>query len=126
MKISPQIVRYCTVGTLAVALDVGLFRALLFFHGNPVVAAAIAYATVVLMHFTLNRAWSFRAFHRPAMVQAPRYGLVVGCTWLITIGVVAYCTSVLTLTPLQAKAAAIAVTLPIGFFGHKYITYGGR
>jgi hypothetical protein len=59
-------------------------------------------------------------------LQAPAYLFVYGSVWLVTIGVVAYCGSVTGFTPLESKGAALAVTLPMGFLGHKYITFGGQ
>jgi putative flippase GtrA len=72
----------------------------------------------------LNRIWSFQAYHRSISSQAAAYVFVYALIWVLTVVVVAYGTGVVGLTPWQAKIAAVIVTLPIGFLGHKYFTFG--
>jgi putative flippase GtrA len=119
-----QVIRYYSVGAFAVVVDVSLYQVLMQAHAAPPVAAAISGPVAAALHFALNRTWSFSAFHRPAAAQIPAYLFVYAWVWSITVLVVSYTTYDLHLAPLAAKAAAIGITLPIGFIGHKYLTYG--
>ena len=116
--------KYYSVGALAVIIDVGLFQGLIRAGALPVAAAASSYAIAACAHFFLNRTWSFKAFHRSAASQATTYGFVVFVAWITTIGVVAFGTGFLHLTPILSKALALIVTLPMGFLGHRYLTFG--
>lgn len=122
--LAAQVFRYYSVGALSVVIDVGLFQTFVLFHLLPAAAAGIASPIAAAVHFTLNRNWSFRAHEGALAAQAVRYAGVYGIIWAVTVGVVAYCSTVLGLAPLACKGAALAVTLPMGFLGHKFITYG--
>ncbi len=117
-------IRYYCIGSASLAIDLCIFQIILLLGGTPVIAAVCSYAVAGVFHFTMNRIWTFKAFHRRAVLQVPAYGLVVATAWVITVCVVAWCTGVLHLNPLLAKFIAIGFTLPVGFFGHKYLTYG--
>lgn len=117
-------IRYYCIGSASLAIDVCVFQFIVLLTGAPVLAAVCSYAVAGVFHFTMNRIWTFKAFHRSAVLQVPAYGLVVATAWVITVCIVAWCTGVPHLNPLVAKFIAIGFTLPIGFFGHKYLTYG--
>lgn len=117
--------RYYCVGALALGIDVLLFQGLIRASVSPVGAAAVSYAIAAGVHFFINRTWSFKAFDRSAISQARTYGFVLFVAWITTIGVVGLGTGVFHLTPIVSKAVAIIVTLPMGFLGHRYLTFGG-
>jgi len=117
--------RYYCVGALALGIDVALFQGLIRASVPPVGAAAASYAMAASVHFFVNRTWSFKAFDRSAVSQARTYGFVLFVAWITTIGVVGFGTGFLHVTPLVSKAMAILVTLPMGFLGHRYLTFGG-
>lgn len=116
--------RYYAVGALALGIDVTLFRGLIGASVPPVGAAALSYALAAGAHFLINRTWSFKAFDRSALSQARTYTAVLFVAWITTIAVVGFGTGVLHLSPLVSKALAIVVTLPMGFLGHRYLTFG--
>lgn len=124
MAIPLQLFRYGIVGATALTVDVLSFQSLAAHGVAATLAAAISYPLAGVLHFTLNRAWTFAAFHRKAVRQIPAYVTVVGVGWLLTVAVVACCTLTLHMAPLAARAAAVIATIPIGFLGHKYVTYG--
>lgn len=119
-----QALRYYVVSAFAVAIDVSIFQVLAAGGAAAPVAAAISYPLAGAMHFTTNRSWTFGRPGRNAIAQIPAYLAVVATGWAATVAVVAYCTLSFHMPALPAKAAAMLVTLPIGFLGHKYITYG--
>lgn len=120
-----QAAKYYTVGAAAVVIDVGLFQALVVARVPPTVAAGTSYALAAAMHFLVNRYWTFRATHRLITLQARTYLVIVGTAWVITVVTVGALTSIWHIAPFFAKLVSLAITLPLGFFGHKYLTYAG-
>ena len=119
-----QPVRYYCVGATALFIDVCVFQTLVQLGAVPAGAAALSYAFAGTVHFLSNRIWTFKAFHRTTTAQLPTYSGIVIAAWAVTVLVVGVCTSRLHLSPLAAKFAAIAGTAPMGFFAHKYLTFG--
>jgi putative flippase GtrA len=118
-----QIAKYVCLGCTALSIDLLAFQAFLHTGFPPAGAAAAAYVIAGCVHFTGNRIWTFRAFHRAPIVQLRSYLAVVCTAWCITIAVVGWGTALAHLSPIEAKLLAVALTLPVGFFGHKYVTY---
>ena len=123
-KLQLQLLKYYTCGALAILADVATFQALILLGLAAPAAAACAYGVAAGGHFIANRVWTFGALDRRASDQAFTYALVVSFGWCVTVAVVAWGTGPAHLAPLAAKGLAIAATLPIGFLGHKYLTYG--
>ncbi len=118
-----QPVRYYSLAAVATVMDLALFQSLVFLGASAAIAAAFSCAAANVLLFVANRVWTFRSFRRRPLAQARTYGVVVGIAWTVTIAVVAWCTTVMHLSPLTARCIAFATTVPIGFFGHKYLTY---
>jgi putative flippase GtrA len=118
-----QLARYASIGGFVTCIDVGTF--VLFLRaGWPLFAVitaslGLAFAT----HFLLNKYVNFRAHDRPAHHQAATYAVVAGTTWLTTTAIVKGAVA-LGAPPLLGKFVAIAFNVPIGFFGHRYLTFG--
>jgi putative flippase GtrA len=119
-----QAIKYYSVGAAALLIDVTLFQGLIAVRVMPVIAAALSYGILAPIHFLTNRLWTFRAFQRTPLVQARTYVIVSSAAWLITVLVVTLGTRVAEASPLAAKVAAVIVTAPFGFLGHRYCTYG--
>ena len=119
-----QPVRYYCVGATALFIDVCVFQTLVLLGFVPVGAAALSYGVAGTVHFLSNRIWTFKALHRTPTAQLPTYAGVVIAAWAVTVVVVGACTANLHFSPLAAKFTAIAATVPMGFFGHKYLTFG--
>jgi putative flippase GtrA len=120
----PQAVRYYSVSAAALATDVALFQTGVLLGLPAGAAAACSYLVAALLHFFSNRLWSFRAFDRPAHAQLRTYAAVQCVSWAITVAVVTVFTGMLHLAPLAAKGVAVVTVLPIGFFAHKFLTFG--
>lgn len=123
-RLSHQLLRYCIVGLTAVSLDLCVFRVLTAHSVAPLLAAAASYPLATVVHFSANRSWTFNAYERRPLSQLPGYAGVVATGWGVTVSTVALCTGALHVSPLLAKLIAIAVTLPMGFLGHKHVTFG--
>ena len=119
-----QPVRYYCIGFLAVTADVALYQSLVFAGAAPVISAIVAYGIIGSLHFLVSRIWTFAAFHRSPTSQAGAYVFVVACAWVATALLVAWGVGSLHESPIQAKLVAVLLTTPIGYFGHKYVTFG--
>jgi putative flippase GtrA len=81
----------------------------------PLVAVTIAYFIGVTCHFLLNKFWVFRCQRSDYVRQVLQYSVVVGSSWLITLGVVHVCLSTFTSNILIAKLCAIPCATLTGF-----------
>jgi putative flippase GtrA len=118
-----QLARYLTIGGFVFAIDIGSFALLLRSRLALLLVASIAYGLGILAHFTLNKYVNFRAHHRPLADQATTYGIVAFVCWLTTLAIVKLATGV-GVPPLGAKVIAVALNIPIGFWGHRTLTFG--
>ena len=118
-----QLIRYVAIGGAVFVISTGSFVFLIQHHVELFLATSISYALDVLSHFTLNRCVNFRNFDRSWQAQARTYGLVVTVQWLLTLGIVALGVGA-GLSPLAAKLVAVATNVPVGFFAHRYLTFG--
>lgn len=119
-----QFVAYAVVGVVGTLLDVGLFWTFLRLGVWTALAVTLAFFLATAVQFFLNRQWSFRAVHRPAIVQAPVYVIVTIVNWLIALAIVEIGTATFHLAPLVAKAISIPPTALAGFVGNRYLTFG--
>jgi putative flippase GtrA len=118
-----QLARYASIGGLVTCIDVGSF--VLFLRaGWPLLAVITAsWGLALATHFSLNKYVNFRAHDRPMHHQAATYAIVAGTTWLTTTAIVKGAIA-LGAPPLLGKFVAIAFNVPIGFFGHRHLTFG--
>ncbi len=123
-EIPRQFVAYGVVGVAGTLLDVGLFWLLVRAGVWTPVAVTLAFFIATAAQFFVNRRWSFRAFHRPASVQAPEYAIITLVNWLLALAIVEIGIAWLHLSPLQAKALSIPPTAIAGFLGNRYLTFG--
>jgi putative flippase GtrA len=81
----------------------------------PLIAVTIAYFIGVTCHFLFNKFWVFRCQRSDYLRQLMQYSVVVGSSWLITLGVVHVCLSTFTSNILIAKLCAIPCATLSGF-----------
>ena len=118
-----QLGRYATIGGFVTCIDVGSF-ALFLRAGYPLLLVITAsWAIALVTHFSLNKYVNFRAHDRPTHHQVATYAIVAGTTWFTTTAIVKGAIA-LGAPPLLGKFVAIAFNVPIGFFGHRYLTFG--
>jgi putative flippase GtrA len=123
-EIPRQFVAYGVVGVAGTLLDVGLFWILVRAGLWTPAAVTLAFFTATAVQFFFNRHWSFRAFHRPASVQASEYAIITLVNWLLALAIVEMGVAWLHLSPLLAKALSIPPTAIAGFVGNRYLTFG--
>lgn len=130
----PYFIRYVLIGGFVFVIDIGTFG--YFLHLTwpweflntvdrqrltaTVGSLSIAFTT----HFMLNKHFNFRNFDRPTREQFSTYLVVALFCTLVSIGVIEGCVRALGMGPLIAKCIAVAVNIPIGFVGHKKLTFG--
>jgi putative flippase GtrA len=118
-----QLARYLTIGGFVFCVDVGTFALLLRLHWWLPLVTTAAFALGVLAHFSLNKYLNFRAHDRPLHSQAFTYGIVVLISWLSTLAIVSVAVS-LGAPPLAGKVIAVVLNVPLGFLGHRYLSFG--
>ncbi|HET9393767.1 MAG TPA: GtrA family protein [Candidatus Rubrimentiphilum sp.] len=119
-----QFARYLAIGGTVFCVDIGSFQ--LFMRAGLALALAVtlSYGLAISAHFTLNKYLNFRSHDRTVGSQLSTYLAVAFVLWLISLGVVEVAFRVFGLTPLLAKLLAIAINVPLGFLGHRYLTFG--
>jgi putative flippase GtrA len=116
--------RYVAIGAFVFCVDIGTFQA--FLRAGLILPAATSasFGIAIATHFTLNRFLNFRNFERTIVQQFGTYLVVAGLALLIQNGAVLGGVHLLGLPPLVAKIIGIAINVPLGFFGHRYLTFG--
>lgn len=120
---TPFLIRYVVIGAIVFMIDVGSFQLFLHAHAMLALAATGSFAASVSTHFTLNRLWNFRNFDRSSLAQLRTYAIVVGLQYVISLSFIEVAVA-LGQTAIVAKICSIALNFPIGFFGHRYLTFG--
>lgn len=116
---------YAAIGSFVFVLDAGTFVLLMRAHMTLARAVTLAYVLGVCAHFTLNRTLNFRNFERSLHGQMGTYLVVVGCCYCISMGVIEAGFRLFHLAPFVAKTISVAVNIPIGYVGHRYLTFRG-
>ena len=119
----PYFVRFLAIGTFVAAIDIGSLDGLLALGVYLPIATTISYGLAVSVHFTLNKYANFRSFSRPAFAQMQTYGAVAVFQWLIVLAIVEVGVH-FGFRADVSKAIAIVVNIPVGFFGHRHLTFG--
>jgi putative flippase GtrA len=119
-----QFVSYASIGGFVQIVDIGSFRTLLIAHAVPEIAATIAGAIAMVVHFSLNKYVNFRNHDRPVYRQAGTYLAVGVVWWVVTLAIIATLTRIFGVPPLYAKLVAVAVNFPVGYLAHRYLTFG--
>jgi putative flippase GtrA len=119
-----QFLSYASIGGFVQVVDIGLFRTFLYARTVPEVAATIAGAIAMVVHFSLNKYVNFRNHDRPVYRQARTYLAVGVVWWIVTLVIIGTLTRVFGVPPLYAKLVAVAVNFPVGYVAHRYLTFG--
>jgi putative flippase GtrA len=121
-RLSPELVRFLTVGGVAYVVDVGLFNLLRYgggdgpLHEKPLTAKAISTVVATIVAYVGNRFWTYG--ERPKGSPAREYAIffILNAIGLaITLGVLAFTHYVLDLTsPLADNISANVIGLGLG------------
>jgi putative flippase GtrA len=124
VSVSPgQVVVYYLFSACAMALDFGGLTLLVRAGLAAPVAAGISFLAGSTFHFSANRWLNFRAFHRTPATQARTYFAIVAVAWVITVATIYIIHDALGHSVLVAKIVATVITLPMGFLGHRFLTF---
>jgi putative flippase GtrA len=124
VRLRRQLLLYAAIGSLAVTVDVVLFRVFAGARWTPELAAVASGLASMAVHFTLNKYVNFRSHARPLRAQLGTYCAVTSVWWIVTIGVVAILTRGAALPPVAAKLIAVAINFPLGFVLQRQFTFG--
>lgn len=116
--------RYLLVGGLVFLADTSSFMGLLSLGIYRPLASSSAFIIGICCHFLLNRQFSFKNFGRRMRHQIRTYLIVSGICLLSTVGIIELLSGMFRITPLAAKMVAVVVNLPLGYLGHKHLTFG--
>lgn len=123
----PFFLRYIVIGGFVFFIDFGSYAAILNNDVTYWKAAAISQTVAFITHFLLNKHLNFRNHDRPAGQQFGTYLVVALFCLAVSIAVVQWWIWLFGASKTNAyiaKCVAVAVNIPIGFIGHKKLTFG--
>jgi putative flippase GtrA len=113
-----QLAKFCAVGGVGYALNLGVYAGLLHAGLHYLAAATLSFLVAVTNNYTWNRLWTFRDRRRGVAAQGMRFFIVslaslganlVVLDVLISLGV----------GKLVGQAIAIVLVTPLNFIGNK-------
>jgi putative flippase GtrA len=122
-----QFVKFCFVGGSGVIVNLAVFNVtLLAWHtgggGTPRAAIylgnALGFVVSVLTNYYLNRRWTFRSTGAVSR-ELPRFFAVSVIAYVVNLGILTFCLSVLHLGANPSQIVAIACVMPINFILNK-------
>jgi putative flippase GtrA len=117
------LIRYVSIGAIVVSVDLATFQGLVAMHVFLPLTTTVAFVLATVVHFTLNKLWTFRVPGTPNRYQLSAYVTVLLASFVVTQAVVEVSVLNLHLVPIAAKLLAIFVQLPVSFLGHRYFTF---
>ena len=113
-----QLAKFCVVGAVGYAINLGVYAALLHSGLHYLVAATFSFLVAVTSNYTWNRLWTFRDRRRGVAAQGVRFFLVS----LASLGanlVVLNLLIIFGADKLLGQAIAIVLVTPLNFIGNK-------
>ncbi len=119
-----QFIRYCVSGSVATAVDFGLFLALTRLAGVYYVAANIvSFLCAVVVNYALNRKWTFKSTSKRVMRQFFSFGLIALGGVAINTTLLYVFVSRFQIWDIAAKALATVIVLFWNYFLNRHITF---
>jgi len=115
---------YVCVGVTGVALYMVLLQIFVHMQVRPFEAFTLSYVLAGSSQFFMNKYWNFRTFDRTVHQQFSTYAIIVLVNYAIMIAVEEAGIHVLHLSPFWSYVLSIPVTLPIGYFANRFVTFG--
>jgi putative flippase GtrA len=113
-----QLAKFCAVGAIGYALNLGVYAGLLHTGVHFLVAATGSFLVAVTSNYTWNRLWTFRDRRRGVAAQGARFFAVslasLGANLLVLDLLIAAGAG-----KLVGQAIAIVVVTPLNFVGNK-------
>ncbi len=128
MQLTAEFLRFCVVGVLNTAIDLGLFALLTRLAGlDPLVANILSFSAGAANSFLLNKYWTFGAGGggREVATQATRFLVVTLLVLGIHEGLLLLLHKQLELPDLPVKVLAIGIGVVVGYVFNKLWTFRG-
>lgn len=116
---------YLVVGGITFVVDAGLLRVLKEHLGVPLnPSVVVAFVAGLVVHFSLNKYWSFKSHERAVLLQIRTYLAVAACSMLLTLLIINLCVYILGIHYMVAKVVAVGATVVWGYLCNRYMTFG--
>lgn len=111
-----SLLSFLTVGALAALINFSSFSIFWgFLKLNYQLAISLSYVLSVIFHFTANRRFTFKSSNANFFPQISKYLIMVSINYLITMAVMYYVVTILSISPYIGSISAIATTVGIGY-----------
>jgi putative flippase GtrA len=113
-----QLGKFCVVGALGYAINLGVYAAIISAGVHYLVAATCSFLVAVSSNYVWNRLWTFRDQRRGVAAQGAQFFLIslasLGANLLVLNLIISAGTG-----KLVAQAIAIVLVTPLNFIGNK-------
>jgi putative flippase GtrA len=113
-----QLGKFCVVGAIGYAINLGVYAGLLHTGLHFLIAATASFLVAVMSNYTWNRLWTFRDRRRGVAAQGARFFAVslasLGANLLVLDLLISVGAG-----KLVGQAIAIVVVTPLNFIGNK-------
>jgi putative flippase GtrA len=113
-----QLAKFCVVGAIGYAINLGVYAALLHVGVHFLLAATCSFLVAVTSNYTWNRTWTFRDRRAGIAAQGMRFLIVsvgsLGANLLVLDALIT-----LGAGKLVGQAIAIVLVTPLNFIGNK-------
>jgi len=114
------VAKFSFIGLLNTAVDVAVFATLIWGGWSPATAHTASTALATLNSFVWNRNWTFRHARRQSdFVRLVKFVTLNLASYGLSLGVLV-AAGAQGLTPLDAKAAALVITIMVNFAGNRW------
>ena len=113
-----QLFKFCVVGGIGYAINLGVYAVLLHAGLHYLLAATFSFLVAVTSNYTWNRMWTFRDRRRGVAAQGMRFFLVSLASLGANLAVLNVLIS-LGSDKLVGQAVAIVLVTPLNFVGNK-------
>lgn len=114
-----QLLKFCVVGSIGYAVNLGVFSVLVHVASVHYIAAAVvSFAAAVTNNYTWNRLWTFRRERGHVAIQGVKFLIVSLAALGANLAVLAALVAV-GVPKVPAQAAAIIIVTPLSFLGNK-------
>ena len=120
-----QLAKFCVVGAIGYAINLGVYAALLHAGVHFLLAATCSFLVAVTSNYTWNRLWTFRDRRGGVAAQGVRFLIVavgsLGANLLVLDALIT-----LGAGKLVGQAVAIVLVTPLNFIGNKLWSFRSR
>lgn len=114
-------IMFLLVGSLTAGIYLSLFIFLSkIFHGNYQIAVSLSYIVSAIVHFSANRKFTFKKRTTLLSQQLPRYLILLGINYLMTLAFMHITVEMFSLTPFLGLVLTIGANCMLSFFISKF------